>query len=67
MGSYYLQFHLHKQLLDASRHAARQHVALKGDLPIGEITRYPAYIWLMMDLIALGVYLSVLMLLESLQ
>ncbi|KAK9857162.1 hypothetical protein WJX84_012023 [Apatococcus fuscideae] len=33
--TYYLQYHLHKQLLDASRHAARQHVALKGDLPIG--------------------------------
>ncbi|KAK9847329.1 hypothetical protein WJX84_006047 [Apatococcus fuscideae] len=33
--TYYVQFHLHKQLLEASQHAARQHVALKGDLPIG--------------------------------
>ncbi len=41
--TYYLQYHLHKQLLDASRHAARQHVALKGDLPIGA----PDLAWLM--------------------
>ena len=34
--SYWLQYHLHKQLLAASGYAAQRHVALKGDLPIGE-------------------------------
>ena len=33
--TYYLQYHLHLQLLDASKHAARLRIALKGDLPIG--------------------------------
>ncbi|KAK9824488.1 hypothetical protein WJX72_010729 [[Myrmecia] bisecta] len=32
---YYLQYHLHCQLLDVSRYAAANRVALKGDLPIG--------------------------------
>lgn len=31
----YVQYHLHKQLSDASAAAAACHVALKGDLPIG--------------------------------
>ena len=34
--TYYLQYHLHAQLLDASQHAARLRIALKGDLPIGD-------------------------------
>ena len=34
--TYWLQWHLHRQLLAASRHAASRGVALKGDLPIGE-------------------------------
>ena len=34
--TYWLQWHLHRQLLAASRGAARRGVALKGDLPIGE-------------------------------
>mmetsp|Transcript_2035 Transcript_2035/g.6011 ORF Transcript_2035/g.6011 Transcript_2035/m.6011 type:complete len:951 (+) Transcript_2035:491-3343(+) len=33
--SYYVQFHLHQQLLSASGYAAQHRVALKGDLPIG--------------------------------
>lgn len=32
---WWLQYQLHRQLLQASRHAASRHVALKGDLPIG--------------------------------
>eukprot|EP00899_Mesostigma_viride_P026610 jgi/Mesvir1/7133/Mv09233-RA.1 len=32
---YFLQFHLHKQLLAASAHARSKRVVLKGDLPIG--------------------------------
>lgn len=32
---WWLQYHLHRQLLQASRYAASRHVALKGDLPIG--------------------------------
>ena len=34
--TYWLQWHLHRQLLQASQYAAGRHVALKGDLPIGE-------------------------------
>ena len=33
--TYWLQYHLHRQLLQASQYAASRHVALKGDLPIG--------------------------------
>lgn len=33
--TYWIQFQLHVQLLDASKFAARHRVALKGDLPIG--------------------------------
>lgn len=32
---YYMQYHLHRQLLQASQYAASRNVALKGDLPIG--------------------------------
>lgn len=32
---FFLQWHLHKQLLQASQHAKARHVVLKGDLPIG--------------------------------
>jgi 4-alpha-glucanotransferase len=32
---YYVQFHLHHQLLAAAAHAGRRGVVLKGDLPIG--------------------------------
>lgn len=32
---YYLQFHLHMQLLEAAEYAKRKGVVLKGDLPIG--------------------------------
>ena len=43
--TYWLQWHLHRQLLAASRHAASRGVALKGDLPIGEqftLSRQPS-------------------------
>ncbi|KXZ50081.1 hypothetical protein GPECTOR_18g59 [Gonium pectorale] len=33
--SYYVQYHLHRQLLRASQYAASKRVVLKGDLPIG--------------------------------
>jgi len=33
--TYWLQWHLHRQLRDASAYAAAHRVALKGDLPIG--------------------------------
>ncbi|KAI3431637.1 hypothetical protein D9Q98_004684 [Chlorella vulgaris] len=33
--TYWVQYHLHRQLLQASKYAASRHVALKGDLPIG--------------------------------
>lgn len=33
--TYYLQYQLHRQLLAVSNYAAKHHVALKGDLPIG--------------------------------
>ena len=33
--TYWLQWHLHRQLRDASAYAAEHRVALKGDLPIG--------------------------------
>ena len=43
---YWLQYHLHKQLLQASQYAGHKHVALKGDLPIGalvpELSGHPA-------------------------
>ena len=33
--TFYVQWHLHLQLLAAAQHARRRRVALKGDLPIG--------------------------------
>ncbi|EFJ42152.1 cytosolic 4-alpha-glucanotransferase [Volvox carteri f. nagariensis] len=33
--TYYVQYHLHRQLLRASEYAASRRVVLKGDLPIG--------------------------------
>ncbi len=35
--TYYLQFQLHRQLLAVSNYAAKHHIALKGDLPIGQM------------------------------
>eukprot|EP00188_Purpureofilum_apyrenoidigerum_P006373 Plantae.Rhodophyta-Purpureofilum_apyrenoidigerum.ctg9816.p1 GENE.Plantae.Rhodophyta-Purpureofilum_apyrenoidigerum.ctg9816~~Plantae.Rhodophyta-Purpureofilum_apyrenoidigerum.ctg9816.p1 ORF type:complete len:960 (-),score=189.39 Plantae.Rhodophyta-Purpureofilum_apyrenoidigerum.ctg9816:292-3171(-) len=40
----FVQYLLHKQLLEASRYARRHGVALKGDLPIG-VARYCADTW----------------------
>jgi 4-alpha-glucanotransferase len=39
--TYYVQYHLHRQLLDASQHAARLRITLKGDLPIGKAPAMP--------------------------
>ena len=41
---YYIQFNLHLQLLDASRHARANGVVLKGDIPIG-ISRNSVEAW----------------------
>ena len=41
---YYVQFVLHKQLLDAHQHARKSHVVLKGDIPIG-VSRYGCDVW----------------------
>jgi len=41
---YWVQYHLHKQFLDASRYAAKKGVALIGDLPIG-VSRNGVDIW----------------------
>lgn len=36
--TYWLQWHLHKQLLEVSMYAAERCVVLKGDLPIGTLS-----------------------------
>jgi 4-alpha-glucanotransferase len=41
---YFLQFHLHKQLIAAEKHAHAKGVALKGDIPIG-ISRTSVEAW----------------------
>lgn len=41
---YFVQYHLHLQLLEASKYAADNGVALKGDLPIG-VTRCSSDVW----------------------
>ncbi|MDD5556951.1 MAG: 4-alpha-glucanotransferase [bacterium] len=41
---YFLQFHLHRQLRDAARYAARRGVVLKADIPIG-VSRRSACAW----------------------
>ena len=41
---YFIQYHLHRQLLDATRYAEINGVALKGDIPIG-VTRCSADVW----------------------
>jgi 4-alpha-glucanotransferase len=42
---YFLQFHLHLQLLDAVTHAHASGIVLKGDLPIG-VGRYSVETWM---------------------
>eukprot|EP00871_Galdieria_phlegrea_P003197 jgi/Galph1/3879/GphlegSOOS_G2529.1 len=42
---YFTQFHLHRQLLEASQYAAKNRIVLKGDLPIG-VNRYCLDTWL---------------------
>lgn len=41
---YYIQYHLHKELQEVVRYAHRNHIVVKGDLPIG-IYRYSADAW----------------------
>eukprot|EP00181_Compsopogon_caeruleus_P003277 CAMPEP_0184684406 /NCGR_PEP_ID=MMETSP0312-20130426/15181_1 /TAXON_ID=31354 /ORGANISM="Compsopogon coeruleus, Strain SAG 36.94" /LENGTH=925 /DNA_ID=CAMNT_0027137549 /DNA_START=190 /DNA_END=2967 /DNA_ORIENTATION=- len=41
---YFVQYHLHRQLLEASIYANRNGVAFKGDLPIG-VVRFGADTW----------------------
>lgn len=38
--TYWLQWHLHRQLRSASLYAQQHRIALKGDLPIGVHTNY---------------------------
>jgi 4-alpha-glucanotransferase len=45
----FVQYHLHRQLSDASRYAHRQGLALKGDIPIG-IYRYSCDAWVAPEL-----------------
>mmetsp|Transcript_17129 Transcript_17129/g.28169 ORF Transcript_17129/g.28169 Transcript_17129/m.28169 type:complete len:928 (-) Transcript_17129:924-3707(-) len=42
---YFAQYHLHKQLLEASEHAKACKVGLKGDLPIG-VNKYSVDTWI---------------------
>eukprot|EP01113_Clastostelium_recurvatum_P016629 TRINITY_DN1956_c0_g1_i2.p1 TRINITY_DN1956_c0_g1~~TRINITY_DN1956_c0_g1_i2.p1 ORF type:complete len:914 (-),score=288.35 TRINITY_DN1956_c0_g1_i2:76-2817(-) len=42
--SYFLQFHLDKQLLHATQYAAQKRVGIKGDLPIG-VNRFSVDTW----------------------
>lgn len=41
---YFIQYHLHLQLKDASQYASKNGIALKGDLPIG-VARFSADTW----------------------
>lgn len=41
---YYIQYHLHRQLLDAGNYARRHGIILKGDIPIG-ISRESVEAW----------------------
>lgn len=40
----FVQFHLHRQLMDAVEYCHRLHIAVKGDLPIG-VGRHSADVW----------------------
>lgn len=42
---YFVQFQLHRQLLEASQYAQARHVVIKGDLPIG-VARFGVDAWL---------------------
>lgn len=42
---YFIQYHLHRQLLDAANYARRHGVALKGDIPIG-VYRHSVDTWI---------------------
>mmetsp|Transcript_55312 Transcript_55312/g.115704 ORF Transcript_55312/g.115704 Transcript_55312/m.115704 type:complete len:839 (-) Transcript_55312:278-2794(-) len=42
--TYFVQYHLHLQLLEASKYAETHGIALKGDLPIG-VTRCSSDVW----------------------
>lgn len=44
MRVYFTQYHLHLQLLEASKYAERKGIAIKGDIPIG-VSRCSADVW----------------------
>eukprot|EP00252_Welwitschia_mirabilis_P024591 TRINITY_DN7346_c0_g1_i1.p1 TRINITY_DN7346_c0_g1~~TRINITY_DN7346_c0_g1_i1.p1 ORF type:complete len:954 (-),score=162.82 TRINITY_DN7346_c0_g1_i1:275-3136(-) len=46
---YYVQFHLHLQLLEAAEYARENRIVLKGDLPIG-VDRHSMDTWVFPDL-----------------
>ncbi len=46
---YFIQYHLHRQLLDAYQYAKAKQVVLKGDIPIG-IFRYSVDAWVSPEL-----------------
>ena len=46
---YFIQYHLHRQLLDAARYARQYRVVLKGDIPIG-VYRHSADTWVAPEL-----------------
>lgn len=50
--TYFVQYHLHLQLLEASKYAEEHGVALKGDLPIG-VTRCSSDVWAQPELFKL--------------
>ncbi len=50
---YFVQYHLHLQLQDASQYARSRGVALKGDIPIG-ISRTSVDAWVYPDLFNMG-------------
>ncbi|MFI3288659.1 MAG: 4-alpha-glucanotransferase [Rikenellaceae bacterium] len=50
---YFVQYHLHLQLLDASQYARSRGIALKGDIPIG-ISRTSVDAWIYPELFNMG-------------
>jgi len=51
---YFIQFHLHKQLLDAAEYARAHGVVLKGDIPIG-VYRHSVDTWIAPELFNMDV------------
>lgn len=51
---YFIQFHLHRQLLDAAQYARSKRIILKGDIPIG-VYRHSVDTWVYPDLFHMDV------------